>query len=298
LVANVGIVVTGGAVRLTASGLGCPTVPRCTEDSMVATREMGVHGAIEFGNRLLTFAVTAAVLVALVTAWRARRRDLVALSVLLVLGILGQAVLGAVTVLTGLDPLTVMAHFLVSMVLFAVAVRAHGLAGADGAPQGGLRREVRGLARLLTTAVAATLVVGTVVTGTGPHSGDEDATDRLPFDLEAVSQLHADLVFLVVGLTVGLLVAVRASGARHPLPQRVQTLLVVVLAQGLVGFVQYATDLPAALVAAHILGACLVWVATLRVLLLTHTPAPEPGGDMPEALPVVLEHEPGDAAHA
>lgn len=298
LVANVGIVVTGGAVRLTASGLGCPTVPRCTEDSMVPTREMGVHGAIEFGNRLLTFAVTAAVLVALVTAWRARRRDLVTLGALLIVGILGQAVLGAVTVITGLNPLTVMAHFLVSMVLIAVAVQAHGRAGAVVAPPEGVRREVRGLAWLLTGVVAATLVAGTVVTGTGPHSGDEDAADRLPFDLETVSQLHADLVFLVVGLTVGLLVAVRAGHSRHQLPQRARTLLVIVLAQGLVGFVQYATDLPVALVAAHVLGACLVWVATLRVLLLMRAPAALTGHDLPVALPVVLEHEPGDAAHA
>ncbi len=268
LVTNVGIVVTGGAVRLTASGLGCPTVPRCTEDSMVATREMGVHGAIEFGNRLLTFVVTAAVLAALVTAWRARRRDLVRLGAALVLGIVAQALLGAVTVLTGLDPLTVMAHFLLSMVLIAVAVHAHRRAGGDlDRDHGVVRRDLRLGARLLTAVVAATLVAGTVVTGTGPHSGDEDADDRLPLDLETVSQVHADLVFAVVGLTIGLLVAARVSSAPASLARRVAVLLGVVLAQGAVGYAQYLTDLPVALVAVHVLGATLVWVATLRVLL-------------------------------
>jgi cytochrome c oxidase assembly protein subunit 15 len=228
---------------------------------------MGVHGAIEFGNRLLTFVLTAAVVAALAAAWRARRRDLVRLAALLVLGIVTQAVLGAVTVLTGLNPVTVMAHFLLSMALIAVAVRAHVLAA--GERPAGARREVRIGAWLLTAAVAVTLFLGTVVTGTGPHSGDKNASDRLPFDLESVSQLHADAVFLVVGLTVGLLVAVRASGAAPPLPLRVTTLLGVVLAQGLVGYVQYVTDLPVAVVLVHVLGACLVWIATLRVLVAT-----------------------------
>jgi cytochrome c oxidase assembly protein subunit 15 len=262
LVMNTVIVVTGGAVRLTASGLGCPTFPRCTDQSLVATREMGAHGAIEFGNRLLTFVLSAAVAAALVAAWRAGRRDLLRPAALLFLGIVAQAALGGVTVLTGLNPVTVMAHFLVSMGLIAVAVvayeRASGRSAAADQPLG---------AGLLTAAVGVTLVLGTVVTGTGPHSGDKKASHRLPFDLEAVTQLHADGVFLVIGLTVGLLVAVRAADAATPLPRRVGVLLGVVLGQGLVGYVQYVTDLPVALVATHVLGACLVWIATLRVLL-------------------------------
>src|SRR5215210_3026802 len=124
LVANVGIVVTGGAVRLTASGLGCPNVPTCTDSSLVPTAEMGIHGVIEFGNRTLTSVVSAAVAAAVVTAWRAGRRDLLRYAGLLVLGIAAQVVLGAVTVRTGLNPVTVMAHFLVSMALIAVAVGA------------------------------------------------------------------------------------------------------------------------------------------------------------------------------
>jgi len=268
LVMNTVIVVTGGAVRLTASGLGCPTFPRCTDDSLVVTREMGAHGVIEFGNRLLTFVLTAAVLAAVVLAWRAGRRDLLRPALVLLAGIVVQALLGGVTVLTGLNPVTVMAHFLLSIALIAVAVSAHERVDARGREERDvLRREVRFGAGLLTGVVAATLVLGTVVTGTGPHSGDREASDRLPFDLETVTQLHADLLFLVVGLTVGLLLAVRATGVPQPLPRRVGTLLAVVLAQGLVGYAQYVTDLPVALVGIHVLGACLVWIATVRVFL-------------------------------
>ena len=267
LVMNTVIVVTGGAVRLTASGLGCPTFPRCTDQSLVVTREMGAHGAIEFGNRLLTFVLSAAVAAALLSAWRAGRRDLLRPAGLLFLGIVVQAALGGVTVLTGLNPVTVMVHFLVSMGLIAVAVLAYERAVGRVARTRAVRREVAVGAAALTAAVATTLVLGTVVTGTGPHSGDRNASHRLPFDLEAVTQLHADGVFLVIGLTLGLLVAVRASDAPGPLPRRVAVLVGVVLAQGLVGYVQYVTDLPVALVAAHVLGACLVWIATLRVLL-------------------------------
>src|SRR5688500_9847833 len=125
LITNTGIVVTGGAVRLTASGLGCPNVPKCTDTSLVPTAEMGAHGVIEFGNRMLTFVLAAAVVAALVTAWRAGRRDLTRAAAVLLAGILAQALLGAVTVRTGLNPVTVMAHFLLSMVLIAVAVRAY-----------------------------------------------------------------------------------------------------------------------------------------------------------------------------
>ena len=267
LVMNTVIVVTGGAVRLTASGLGCPTFPRCTDQSLVVTREMGAHGVIEFGNRMLTFVLSAAVAAAVVTAWRAGRRDLLRPALLLLLGIVVQAALGGVTVLTGLNPLTVMAHFLVSMGLIAVAVLAYERAAGNRSATARPHRALTTGAGLLSAAVATTLVLGTVVTGTGPHSGDKNASHRLPFDLEAVTQLHADFVFLVIGLTVGLLVAARAGDAPQPLPRRITVLLGVVLGQGLVGYVQYVTDLPVALVAAHVLGACLVWIASLRVLL-------------------------------
>ena len=295
LVMNTVIVVTGGAVRLTASGLGCPTFPRCTDDSLVATREMGAHGAIEFGNRMLTFVLTAAVLAAVVVAWRARRRDLLRPALLLLAGIFAQALLGGITVLTGLNPVTVMAHFLLSMGLVAVAVVAYERAGAVAAlgdhdpTRDGARREIRLGAWLLTAAVGLVLGLGTVVTGTGPHSGDREAADRLPFDLESVTQVHADLVFVVVGLTIGLLLAVRVSGtpaATGLLLRRLRVLLGVVLAQGVVGYTQYVTDLPVLLVGVHVLGACLVWIATVRMVLATRSrsglsPA-SPVGNHPE----------------
>ena len=279
LVMNTVIVVTGGAVRLTASGLGCPTFPRCTDDSLVVTREMGAHGVIEFGNRMLTFVLTAAVLAAVVVAWRARRRDLLRPALVLLAGILAQALLGGVTVLTGLNPVTVMAHFLLSIALIAVAVLAHERAGTapvvgdrkHDTPEDGVRGEIRLGAWLLTAAVALVLALGTIVTGTGPHSGDKQAADRLPFDLETVTQIHADLVFVVVGLTIGLLLAVRASGTPGPLAGRLRVLLGVVLAQGAVGYAQYLTDLPVLLVGVHVLGACLVWIGTVRTLLATGT---------------------------
>jgi heme a synthase len=279
LVANVGIVVTGGAVRLTASGLGCPTFPRCTDSSLVVTREMGGHGLVEFGNRMLTFALTAAVAVAVVTAWRARRPDLLRPAGLMVLGILAQALLGGVTVLTGLNPVTVMAHFLLSMLLVAVAVLAHDRSGRD--PQTpvrrspAVRRELLLGSRALVGVTALTLVLGTVVTGTGPHSGDKHATHRLPFDLREVTQLHADAVFLLVGLALGLALALRVTDTPPEARRRSVELLAVVLAQGTVGYVQYATNLPIALVAVHVLGACLVWVAVLRLHLATSAPQAE-----------------------
>jgi heme a synthase len=280
LVANVGIVVTGGAVRLTASGLGCPTFPRCTDDSLVVTREMGGHGLVEFGNRMLTFALSAVVVAAVLVAWRAGRRDLRAHALVLFGGIVAQALLGGVTVLTGLNPVTVMAHFLLSIALIGVATRAHLLSTGQPVPA---RRQVppavlaggRGL--LVVTALL--LLAGTVVTGTGPHSGDKNATHRLPFDLVEVTQLHADLVFLLLGLVLGLVVALRSTDVPPVLPRRALVLLGVVLAQGLVGYVQYATDLPIALVAAHVLGACLVWVAALRLVLAMTTRVAPVGAD-------------------
>ncbi len=272
LVANVGIVVTGGAVRLTASGLGCPTFPRCTDNSLVVTREMGGHGLVEFGNRMLTFALSAVVVAAVVVAWRAGRRDLRAAALLLFGGIVAQAVLGGVTVLTGLNPVTVMAHFLLSVALIAVATRAHLLsAGQRVQPRREVHPAVQLGGRSLLVVTALLLLAGTVVTGTGPHSGDKNATHRLPFDLVEVTQLHADLVFLLVGLTIGLAVALQATDVPPVLRRRVRVLLGVVLAQGLVGYAQYATDLPVALVAVHVLGACLVWVAALRLVLAMTT---------------------------
>jgi heme a synthase len=280
-IANGAIVVTGGLVRLTGSGLGCPTWPRCTDESFVATPELAAHGAIEFGNRLLTFVLTAIAIATVVVVWRSARRDLRPLAAISFLGIPAQALLGGVTVLTGLNPWTVAAHFLVSMVLVAVATTLWLRSREPGVGQPLLRRPLELLVLGIAGVTAAVLVLGTVVTGAGPHSGDKNAADRMDFDPETVSQLHADLVFLLVGLTVALLLALHASDSAGRIRRAVRDLLVVQLAQGLVGFVQYFTDLPIALVLVHMLGAVLITAFTARLVWSVRGPASDVPLDSP-----------------
>ena len=273
-VANGVIVLTGGAVRLTGSGLGCPTWPRCTEDSFVATDELAVHGAIEFGNRLLTFVLTAVAIATVVVVFRSVRRDLRVLAVLGFLGIPAQALLGGVTVLTGLNPWTVAAHFLLSMALVAIATVLWLRSREPGVGQPLLRRPFVLLVSGIAVVTAAVLVLGTVVTGSGPHSGDP-AAGRTGLDPELVSQLHADVVFLLLGLTVALLVALHATDSPGRVRRAARDLLVVQLAQGVVGYVQYFTDLPIALVLAHMLGAVLITAYTARLVWSVRGPASE-----------------------
>ena len=270
-VANGAIVVTGGAVRLTGSGLGCPTWPRCTSESFVATPELAGHGVIEFGNRLLTFVLAAVAVATVVAVWRSARRDLRPLAVLTFLGVPAQALLGGVTVLTGLNPYTVAAHFLVSIVLIALATVLWLRSREPGVGRPLLRRPLALLVTGIAVVTGVVLVLGTLVTGSGPHSGDVDANDvptgdRMGFDVELVSQLHADAVFLLVGLTVALLVALYATDAPGRVTRAARDLLVVQLAQGVVGYVQYFTDLPIALVLLHMLGAVLVTAFTARLV--------------------------------
>ncbi|GAA3161422.1 COX15/CtaA family protein [Blastococcus jejuensis] len=280
-VANGVIVVTGGLVRLTGSGLGCPTWPRCTDDSFVATPELAGHGAIEFGNRLLTFVLTAAAIAIVVVVWRSARRDLRTLAVVSFLGIPAQALLGGITVLTELNPWTVAAHFLVSMVLVAVATTLWLRSREPGVGQPLLRRPLELLIHGIAAVTAVVLVLGTVVTGAGPHSGDRNAADRMDFDPASVSQLHADVVFLLVGLTVALLVALHAVDSPGRLRRAARDLLVVQLAQGVVGFVQYFTDLPIVLVLVHMAGAVLITAYTARLVWAVHGPASELPLDTP-----------------
>jgi len=263
LAANVGIVLTGGAVRLTGSGLGCPTWPRCTDRSFVPHGELGVHGVVEFGNRMLTFVLVAVAISTWVAARRlhpvrpgARRT-----ATWLALGVPAQALLGGVTVLTDLDPWVVALHLMLSMVLIAWSV----LLLRQVHEQPPARRPVPAAVGWLVRATYAVcwlvLYAGTVVTGSGPHAGDV-SSPRNGLDPATVSQLHADLVLLLVGLTVGALAALLAVDARR-LARVAGWLLGVELAQGTIGLVQYATDLPLVLVAAHLFGAsALVAVAT------------------------------------
>jgi cytochrome c oxidase assembly protein subunit 15 len=286
-VANGAIVVTGGAVRLTGSGLGCPTWPRCTDESFVATPELAGHGAIEFGNRLLTFVLTAVAVATVVAVWRSARRDLRPLAALSLLGIPAQAVLGGITVLTGLNPWTVAAHFLVSMVLVAVATTLWLRSREPGVGGPLVRRPFLLLVGGIAAATAVVLVLGTVVTGSGPHSGDPEA-GRTGFDPELVSQLHADVVFLLLGLTVALLVALHATDSPDRVRRAARDLLIVQLAQGVVGYVQYVTDLPVVLVLLHMLGAVLVTAYTARLVWSVRGPSSE--------LPLGAAAEPATAA--
>ena len=275
LIGNIGIVVTGGAVRLTGSGLGCPAWPRCTEDSFVPTGEAGIHEAIEFGNRLVTFVLVAIAVGTLVSAWRQRpvsprlRRP----ALILALGIPAQAVVGGLSVLSGLNPWVVSAHFLLSMGLVTVAVlllrRTHVSAGSRAR-----RSPETALFRTLSAAVAAAAVVvvwlGTVTTASGPHAGDAGAP-RTGLNLQLTAQVHADAVFLLVGLTIATVVVTRAAHAPARLRRAADVLLAVELAQGVVGYGQWFAGLPPALVAIHMLGACVV-VAAVTDLWLAARP--------------------------
>lgn len=282
IVANAGIAVTGGAVRLSESGLGCPTWPRCTNGSLLPTagNPIGaVHQGIEFGNRLLTFLVFATAVACVVAAWRLppRRRDVRAIALLLPLGVIAQAVLGGITVLEKLNPLTVAPHFLLSMVLTYVAVWLHArTTEGDDPPALLVRREIQLGIRLLVGVLMATLVAGTLVTATGPHAGDIH-TRRLGWDPTMITQFHADLVFLYVGLVIALILGLRATRAPRRTQRRAIVLLGVVVLQAVVGYVQYFTHVPAVLVGVHIAGATLATVAAARLFFSTRERGPAPG---------------------
>lgn len=281
LVAQIGIVVTGGIVRLTGSGLGCPTWPECVEGSYVPTsrQEEAWHKYVEFGNRLLTFVLAALALAAIIGAiawWRARRREgrsgrgaVLALAAIPIVGTVVQAVLGGVTVLTGLSPWAVSAHFLVSMGIIAgcvlLVVRSGEL--ADTPLTRLVRPEVRALGLAMLTVTAVVVVLGVVVTGSGPHSGDSATEARFGVDPRTVAWLHADAVLLFLGLTVGLIVALRVTHAPGRVTRLTVLLLGVALLQGLVGYAQYFSGLPWVLVAIHMLGACLVWMLAIFAVL-------------------------------
>jgi cytochrome c oxidase assembly protein subunit 15 len=291
LVANIVIVVTGGAVRLTGSGLGCPRWPRCDDESFVVHGALGVHGMIEFGNRLLT-GVLAVIAIATWTAamrYQPPRRPLRILATVLALGIPLQAGLGGITVLTDLNPWIVSGHLLLSMAMIGVAVVfLRRIDEQDRRPRPTVPPVVATLARSTFVVAWAVLYVGTVVTGSGPHAGDENSA-RTGLSPGGVSQLHADLVFLLVGLTIGTYFALKAVGAPERAQRAAGWLLGVELAQGAVGFTQYALDLPVALVGLHMLGAalvsaCVTWVVVgvrdrgLAPIPLGHKVRPDSAG--------------------
>ncbi|MGH8795092.1 MAG: COX15/CtaA family protein [Stackebrandtia sp.] len=274
---NVLIVVTGGAVRLTDSGLGCPSWPNCQPGSFHATAEMGMHGAIEWGNRLFGAVVGLVAIAAFVAAVmrRPRRASLVWLTGTVAVGVAAQAVIGAFTVGADLTPWLVSVHFLVSA---GILVAAYAAWVRSGEPDGRVRaltpRPVRALVWLIAAVAVATLAIGTMVTGAGPHAGDPDSP-RLGFDLDTVTQFHADAVFLLVGLSIALVFTLRAVDAPKRLRNAALLLVGMEFAQGAIGLTQYFTGLPVLLVGAHVFGAVLLWVAVLRLLFATRTRLPD-----------------------
>nr|WP_206441411.1 COX15/CtaA family protein [Streptomyces boncukensis] len=267
---SVVIVVSGGAVRLTGSGLGCDTWPKCSDNSLVATSEMGFHGAIEFGNRMMTWVVSAAVgwAIIVVRAAKPRRRGLSRLAWSQFWLVMSNGVVGGITVLTDLNPYTVAGHFLAALGLLTVTtltwLRAR---EGDTPPRPLAGKAVKQLVWALTVFTALLITAGTVVTGSGPHAGDSSDVPRMPVDWKTVAQVHADLAWIVVGLTLALWFVLRAVDAPVGPKRCTRDLFLVLMSQGVIGYVQYFTDVPEALVAAHLLGSSLVWLAMLRVLL-------------------------------
>jgi cytochrome c oxidase assembly protein subunit 15 len=268
-----GIVVTGGAVRLTGSGLGCPTWPECTPGSYTPVPHQAqgqLHSWIEFGNRLLTFVLILSILAAVigVLRWRKQYPDqkkLLWLALAQLLGVVAQIVLGGITVLTHLNPITVGAHFLLSIILLAasLSLRQRMLQ----TPRILLSSTSTLLVRILLMLTAFVITLGTVVTGSGPHAGDIQAK-RYHLDPRTISWLHADSVIALIALTFALVLIIKVSedvSHRSLIMRKVSLFLFICLAQGLIGYIQYFTGLPEALVAAHLLGADLVWLAIWNI---------------------------------
>jgi heme a synthase len=264
LTLQAGLVLTGGAVRITGSGLGCPTWPECTPGSYTPVphqAEGQLHAWIEFGNRLLTFALVAVSIAVLIHVLYKGRRDLRTLALGQLLGILGQGVLGGITVLTDLHPLPVAGHLLLSIILIAGAASLYSRREFIAAARTDLEPLTKRISQLHIALTFVVIVLGTVVTGSGPHAGDEKA-QRFGFDIRTVAWLHADVVIALLGLTAAFYILVRND---KELLRRVTVFTVIALAQGAIGYIQYFTGIPEILVAAHLLGATLVWIAAWRI---------------------------------
>ncbi|WP_405879010.1 COX15/CtaA family protein [Streptomyces sp. NBC_01136] len=283
LVMSVVIVVTGGAVRLTGSGLGCPTWPTCTDDSLTTTSAMGFHGVIEFTNRMLTYVLCAAVGWAIIAARSEKpwRRDLTRLGWAQFWIVMSNAILGGIVVLVGLNPYTVAAHFLLSTALITVAtVMWQRTREGSAEPRPLVGKAVQQLVWCLVVAAVVLIAVGTVVTGAGPHAGDSRDVERMAVNWETVAKLHAVLAWIVVTLTFALWFVLKAVDAPKGPLDRTRDLFLILLGQGVIGYVQYFTGLPEALVGLHMFGSCLVWIGVLRVLLSLRE-RPEIAADLP-----------------
>ena len=259
------LVVTGGAVRLTGSGLGCPTWPECTPGSYTPVphqAEPQLNFWIEFGNRLLTFVLVIASAAVIIAVLKSKRKDLRVLAVGQFLGIFGQGILGGITVLTDLNPIPVAGHLLLSIILIAGATSLYSrrYTPVVFVKPASLTSKISWL-HIVTSFVV--IILGTIVTGSGPHAGDAQAK-RFNFDIRTVAWLHADVVIFLLGVTFAFYVA---QGTSDHSKKAIKIFAIIALAQGGIGYVQYFTGIPEILVAAHLLGATLVWIAAWRIRL-------------------------------
>jgi heme a synthase len=279
VVASAGIIMTGAGVRLSQSGLGCPDWPRCTATSIVASGATGdplIHRWVEFGNRLVTVAIFVIAVLVWVAAWRyrpdgRRRADLVWLASAQPAGIVGQAVLGGIVVLTNLDPVWVSFHFVFSMALVAAAVALYVRCAEGRGPARLLvARELRLFAFGAVAVLGVMIVAGTVVTGTGPLAGgrlpDGRLIPRFHLPLSGVTQFHADIGWLLAGLAIALVLGLRLTRAPRLAVRLGWVLLALVGAQGVIGYAQYFSGLPAGLVWVHVSDATLIWIVAVRLL--------------------------------
>jgi heme a synthase len=294
VVANVVIMSTGEAVRLSKSGLGCPDWPDCTSRSLVAASTAGqttLNTWIEFGNRLLNFPLVAIAGLTFIAACcyrppgaTRRRRDLIWLAAALPGGVIGQAVVGGIVVLTKLNPAWVAVHFMLSTAIVAAAVVLHVRVGEGSRPAvPTVRKDLRIIGATLVGAVALTFAAGTVVTGTGPLAGNA-AAPRFHLPFVGVTQFHADIGWVIAALSFALLIGLPLSGAPRAAVRRIYLMAGLTLAQGAIGYAQYFSGLPAGLVWVHVTVAVVIWVVTVRLYLAMRDrgplPAPEPPRDV------------------
>jgi heme a synthase len=273
------IMVTGAAVRLTQSGLGCSTWPSCDADSFAPRSASDVHGMVEWVNRLITAAVMVLTLAAVLGArWRRPyRRDLFLLSLGLPAWVFANALVGALVVILDLSPVSVIGHFLLSLGAVANAVVLLDRAGREPGELPGGRAATPSMLRAcwgLVAAASVVIVSGTVVTGSGPHAGDSRA-DRLPLAVHSAVRVHGICMVVFLALTVWVIRRAQRGDAAPVVGHRLHQLLVVLVAQAAIGYWQYFTGVPALLVGFHVFGAALVWIAVLRVLLAAGAPEPE-----------------------
>ena len=265
LIFQTGIVLTGGVVRLTGSGLGCPTWPECTGDSYTPIHGQieGFKSWIEFGNRLLTFALVIACALSILAVFFSKRKDLRWLVFGQFAGIFGQAILGGITVLTNLNPIPVAGHFVLSIILIAGAQSLLTKAKSFNVPKKIQPNALHVLSRSHILLTFAVIVMGTLVTGTGPHAGDV-AAPRLDFDVRTIAWLHADVVIALLGLSLAYFVS---ASTPAPTKRLLKFFFLAALLQGSIGYIQYFLGLPELIVAAHMLGSTLVWISAWKVWL-------------------------------